>query len=513
MKAPTLQERTSGVLCHVTSLPGPHGSGDVGGEARAFVSFLRAAGQRWWQVLPVGPVGYGDSPYSASSAFAGSPLLIDLDGLGLDVPDAGLPHDYVDYEGTTRFREAHLRRAFEAFKERPATAQHMLAAFEAREAHWLPDYALFEALKRAHGGAAWTTWAPGLRDRDPAALARAREEHAEDVAFATWLQFVFDHQWTSLREAANAEGIGLLGDVPIFVAHDSADVWQHRELFKVDRSGAPEVVAGVPPDYFSKTGQRWGNPLYDWNKLAEDGYGWWVARFAKALARFDAVRLDHFIGFVRAWEVPANEPTALNGTWKPGPGRALFDAVRAKVGALPLVAEDLGAVTPEVTELREALGLPGIRLVQFAFGTDPQAPTFFPHAHPREAVVYTGTHDNDTSVGWFRGGPNDTRTAEEHQSERRAMVAYAGLDLDVEPREPHWHMMRLAESSVANTAIVTVQDLLGLGSEARLNLPGTTGGTNWRWRIPPGSLEPALATRLLEMTRRYGRTKAPVGAP
>ncbi|MBX3209301.1 MAG: 4-alpha-glucanotransferase [Labilithrix sp.] len=505
---PTLRERTSGVLLHLSSLPGPHGIGDLGREARSFADFLARAGQRWWQMLPVGPVGFGDSPYSALSAFAGNPLFVDLDAFGLDVPrEAPSSEDSVDYPAAARLRSRHLRLAFAKLD---AAARRRLEAFREREAGWLDDFALFDALKRAHGGRPWWQWDEGVRHRRPAALARARADLAEDVAFARQAQWAFDEQWTSFRAYCKDRGVGLIGDMPIFVAHDSADVWQHRELFDLDAAGLPNHIAGVPPDYFSATGQRWGNPLYRWGVLAESGYRWWVDRFEAALRRFDAVRLDHFIGFVRYWRIPAHEPTAIGGKWMKGPGRALFDAVAAKVGGrLPLIAEDLGAVTPKVTRLRRALGLPGIRLVQFAFGTDPQGPSFLPHNHDKNAVVYTGTHDNDTSVGWFTdpgGTPTSARTREEADRERHRALVYMGREHG-EAVDVGLEMMRLAMASVARTCIVPMQDVLGLGTEARMNRPGSAEG-NWRWRVRAHALDAVAEERLLGLARTYGRAPA-----
>ncbi len=492
------------MLLHLSSLPGPHGIGDLGLEARSFADFLARAGQRWWQMLPVGPVGYGDSPYSALSAFAGNPLFVDLDAFGIDVARAAFPEDTVDYPAAAALRTRHLRQAFETLD---ASARRRLDEFCERESSWLDDFALFDALKRAHDGRPWWRWDENVRERQPDALERARRELASDIAFAKTAQWAFDEQWTSFRAYCKDRGIGLIGDMPIFVAHDSADVWQHRELFDLDAAGLPNNIAGVPPDYFSATGQRWGNPLYRWRVVAKSGYRWWVDRFKAALRRFDAVRLDHFIGFVRYWRIPAHEPTAMNGTWMKGPGRALFDAVAAEVGSpLPLIAEDLGAVTPKVTRLRRELGLPGIRLVQFAFGTDPQAPAFKPYNHDKNAVVYTGTHDNDTSVGWFTdpgGTPTSSRTRTEAERERHHALTYMGRDHG-EAVDVSLEMMRLAMASVARTCIVPLQDVLGLGTEARMNRPGIAEG-NWQWRVRAHALDDRAEGRLLSLARTYGR--------
>lgn len=501
-----LHVRSCGILLHPTSLPGPNGCGDLGPEARRFVEFLERAGQRWWQMLPVGPVGFGNSPYSALSAFAGNPLLIALEplverGLLDRVGRAALSADRVDYRRTATFREGRLRAAFERFGRAGRAA---FRRFCEAERDWLDDYALYRAIKAAHGERAWIEWDPDLRDRRPAALERAARALRREVEFHRFCQWLFEKQWGELRAFAAAHRVGLIGDLPIFVSHDSADVWAHRELFFLDRSGSPTVVAGVPPDYFSATGQRWGNPLYRWPVLARQGYEWWIRRIRKSLQRFDLLRLDHFIGFVRYWGIPAEEPTAIGGRWVPGPGIRFFRAVQRALGLreLPFIAEDLGAVTPEVTALRDRLGLPGIRILQFAFGDDPQAPTFKPHNYPRNAAVYTGTHDNDTVVGWFtdRGGASSTRTEEQAEAERRFACRYLGSD----GREIHWDMIRAVLASVADLAIVPLQDVLGLGSEARMNLPGTLEG-NWEWRCSRRDLSAAIAARLRQMAQDYDR--------
>jgi 4-alpha-glucanotransferase len=502
-----LHERASGILLHPTSLAGPFGNGDLGAGAREFASFLARAGQRWWQMLPVGPVGYGNSPYSAHSAFAGSPLLIDLEELvvlGLIRSEALTPprlsSAHVDFASASAFREGVLRRAHAALGK--GSLRRALDRFTSREVLWLEDYALFMALKRQNGLQQWTRWPQPLRDRVPGALQQARSELARELDFERFCQFLFARQWTALRTHCRELGVALLGDLPIFVAHDSADVWAHPELFLLDRTGEPTHISGVPPDYFSKTGQRWGNPLYRWKVMARDGYAWWTARMAQMLARFDAVRLDHFIGFVRFWQIAASEPTAIHGAWMKGPGAAFFSALQEQLGPLPLIAEDLGAVTPEVTALREAFGFPGLRILQFAFGTDPQAPTFKPHHYPRRTVVYSGTHDNDTVVGWFNdaGGKGAPRSAAQTERERQTARAYLG-----EGDEPvHWQFIREVQKSVADLAIVPMQDVLGLGSEARMNRPGLAEG-NWSWRLPRGALSATTARRLFNLARTYDR--------
>ncbi len=505
-----LSRRASGVLLHPTSLPGPHGSGDIGACARRFVDFLAEAGQRWWQMLPAAPPGYGNSPYSAQSAFAGNPLLIDLgalarhgliDATALERDAQDLPRERVDFARMQRVRETHLEAAFAASR-REAGPRAGFEAFCERSRGWLDDFALFHALKRAHGDVEWTRWEFEYRTRVPAALERARARFADAIVRVKFEQHLFDEQWRALRAYAHERGVGLIGDVPIFVAHDSADVWRYPELFRLDDNGIPTVIAGVPPDYFSKTGQRWGNPLYRWRRLKRTGYAWWVERMKVTLGRFDAIRLDHFIGFHRYWEIPADEPTAIVGRWMKGPGKDLFRILKAQLGALPLIAEDLGVVTPAVKALRDRFDLPGIRVLQFAFGNDPCAPDFLPHNYPRRCVVYTGTHDNDTTVGWFTepGGERSTRTQAQVEREREAAMRYLGSD----GRQIHWDMIRMALLSVADLAIFPVQDLLGLGTDARMNTPGTSAG-NWEWRVEKDALTHDLAARLRGLTETYGR--------
>ncbi len=460
-------------------------------------------------MLPVGPPGFGESPYSAESSFAGNPMLVSVDDLvtagWLDrasaAPDVPLRRDRMDFPPSEAHRMHRLRAAFSAFSLREGDSSAFLS-FCARNASWLDDFALFRALKREHGGAPWTQWAAELRDREATALAGARLRLERDIAFEKFVQYVFDRQWQALREHAAARNIGLIGDVPIFVAHDSADVWQSPGDFFLDARGEPTVVAGVPPDYFSATGQRWGNPLYRWRRMKQNGYRWWIDRLRATLQRFDAVRLDHFIGFARYWRIPAGEPTAVRGRWIKGPGADFFDALRAALGDLPFIAEDLGVATPAVYALRDRYRFPGIKILQFAFGDDPAAPSFLPHNYPRRAVVYTGTHDNDTTCGWFHaaGGQGSTRTATQAQAERHATLQY----LATEGKEIHWDMIRTALASVARLAIFPMQDLLGLGSESRMNLPGTSAG-NWTWRVEEHALTDALATRLGRLTRTYGR--------
>jgi 4-alpha-glucanotransferase len=505
--------RCSGILLHITSLSGRHGIGDLGQSAHDFVDFLAESGQKVWQVLPLSPTGYGDSPYQCFSAFAGNPLLIDLLQLqqrgwlrSEDLAAApALPDGSVDYGAVIAFKTALLRKAAQNFFiniNADETASNTFRIFCAENAAWLDDYALFMAAKDFHHSAVWTDWDAGLRRRDPGAMAQWRERLSTEVEVHKFAQFEFFRQWQSLKIRCQGHGIRIMGDIPIYVAHDSADVWAHPELFLLDERGRPTVVAGVPPDYFSATGQLWGNPIYRWDVLARSGYRWWIDRFRASLKLFDLVRLDHFRGFEAYWEIPAHAPTAANGKWVKGPGRKLFEVLRNELGELPVVAENLGVITPEVESLRLEFGLPGMSLLQFAFGNDPQGPSFRPHNYERELAAYTGGHDNDTTVGWWTstGTDDSTRTAEDIREEREFTKAYLGFE-----NEPiNWVFIRTILASVAAIAIVPMQDVLGLGSEARMNLPGTTSG-NWRWRFLPGALTAEIGNRLRMLTTVYDR--------
>jgi 4-alpha-glucanotransferase len=497
--------RSSGILLHPTSLASPFGIGDLGPEARRFVDFLASAGQKLWQVLPLGPTGYGESPYQCFSAWAGNPLLISPEGLvergWLDaaaLEDAPrFEEDRVEFERVIPWKTTLLETAARRFS--PGVDY---GAFCESNAHWLDDFALFVALKAAHGQVSWTEWDAAARDRDPEALDRWREKLAEPIATQKFLQFVYYAQWRELREYARTRGVRIMGDLPIYVAHDSADVWTDRRFFQLDTQGNPIAVSGVPPDYFSKTGQLWGNPIYNWEELARDGYRWWLDRFGAAFRMVDMIRLDHFRGFEAYWEVPAGETTAVNGKWVKGPGSALFRAARESLGELPFVAENLGVITPEVEAIREEFGFPGMAVLQFAFGTDPQAPTFRPHNYPRNVVAYTGTHDNDTTVGWWssKAATDSTRSEEDIRREREFTKQY----LNTDGRGIQWAFIRALEASVADTILIPMQDVLGLGTEARMNRPATASG-NWRWRYRPGALEPGLAERLRELAELYER--------
>ncbi len=491
--------RRSGLLLHPTSLPGPHGIGELGREAYAWVDFLEAAGQRLWQVMPLGPTGYGDSPYQCFSAFAGNHYLIDLAELqaagllaGADLAQVrALPEQHVAFGEVIPRKLALLTSAATRFAAAAtATERAAVAEFARRHEAWLADYALFMALKEENGGRAWTEWPGELKRREPAALAAARTRLADAVARHTLWQYWFFSQWQRLRAYANGKDVLVLGDVPIFVALDSADTWSRPELYHLGPDGSPTVVAGVPPDYFSPTGQRWGNPLYDWAAMAQDGHGWWVARVGAALELFDRIRVDHFRGFAAYWEVPATEETAVNGRWVPGPGQALFDALKGALGELPLVAEDLGVITPDVDALREANGLPGMKVLQFAFAGGADDP-YLPHNYEANCVVYTGTHDNDTSAGWYAAAP---------EVERDMVRRYLAKGDD----NIAWELLRLAQASVADTAVAPLQDALGLGSTARMNTPGTAAG-NWSWRFTWTDVPYWLAPQLRELAELYGR--------
>ncbi|HTV01981.1 MAG TPA: 4-alpha-glucanotransferase [Luteitalea sp.] len=505
--------RVSGLLLHPTSLPGACGIGDLGPEAHRFLDFLEAAGQRVWQVLPLGPTGYGDSPYQCFSAMAGNPLLVSPERLVEDgwLDEAALasvralPEGTADFDRLIEPRRALLARAYDRFAAaEPSTAHGTFDAFCQTESWWLDDFSLFMALKDAHDMRAWTTWPAPLRDREGTALTEARQTYARAIATHRFTQWQFFTQWAALRQAAAARGIAVMGDMPIFVAHDSADVWARPDLFDLREDGRPRQVAGVPPDYFSATGQLWGNPLYRWETMAAEGFAWWVARLRMTLALVDRVRLDHFRGFVAYWQVDGDAPTAMHGTWERGPGAALFEALQQAIGPLPIVAENLGFITQDVETLRTTYGLPGMAILQFAFGTDPQAPDFLPHNYSRDRVAYTGTHDNDTFVGWAAGAPGDSTRGPDDVARERA---YAEAYLDSGGEGLHWPAIRAVLASVADTAIVPVQDVLGLGSEARMNVPGQASG-NWRWRLRPGELTAAHAGRLRTLSDLYGRLPA-----
>ena len=498
--AQTLFPRRSGILLHPTSLPGPDGIGDLGAGAHAFVDWLAAHRQSWWQILPLGPTSFGDSPYQTLSAFAGNPLLISLEQVAADgwltADDlAGRPEfpaGRVDYGAAIAWKQGRLQRAWAVFLERARGGQwdDFTSWCEGRK-EWLDDFALFMALKDAHGGKPWTGWPVALVRREPDALAEVAASLAREMDYHRFCQWLFFRQWDALRDHAHARGVRIIGDLPIFVAHDSSDVWAHQELFTLDPDGHPTVVAGVPPDYFSPTGQLWGNPLYDWAEARGTDYAWWRSRLRSALQQADVVRLDHFRGFEAYWEVPADAPTAETGRWVAGPGEDFFTALQRDFSAgLPLIAEDLGVITTAVDALRRRFGLPGMRVLQFAWSGPDNL--FLPHEHEPDAVVYTGTHDNDPVRGWW-----------EHLAtprERELVAEYTASEVT----EPHWTLIRLAMGSVARTCIIPLQDVLGLGREGRMNLPGEGAG-NWNWRLTGDWVARADGERLARLTWLYRR--------
>ncbi len=503
--------RESGILLHLTSLPGRFGIGDLGDEAYRFADFLAAAGQRLWQMLPLGPVGYRSSPYQSLSAFAGNPLLISPSRLferGLlsrrDLEAAPIfPDECVDFEAVSAFKRSLIGHSFDAFeKAADGEVRTSFDSFCAEQASWLDDFGLFMAVKEAHGFMAWNTWEEDIRMRSAQAVTRWTHVLQREIRRHKFEQFLFFDQWSDLKSYCAGKKIRLVGDIPIFVSLDSDSVWVHPEMFWLDRSGVPSVVAGVPPDYFSKTGQLWNNPLYRWDVMAREGYAWWIARFRATLSMVDVVRIDHFRGFDKYWEIPAESETAAGGKWVSGPGADFFECLSTELGAIPIIAEDLGIITPEVVALREKFGFPGMRVLQFAFMSGTSDDVHLPHNYPRNCVVYTGTHDNETVLGWFKGDCDaaTTLSVEDRKRERARALRYIGTD----GQEINWDLIRLASMSVANTAIFPLQDVLGLGNEARMNTPATVSG-NWSWRFTKDAPLEASGNRLGELTALYGR--------
>jgi 4-alpha-glucanotransferase len=496
-----LRTRSSGVLLHLTSLPGGHGCGDMGPEARRFADWLRDAGQSWWQMLPIGPAGAANSPYSSPSSFAGNPFLISLDDLaedGLlqpsDLEGAPAACARVDFDAMKAFKEPRLRKAFASFmKDGPAELWAGFKTFMTTHQDWVEDWSAFCALKRHYHDRPWTRWDPVVRSRQFRQWPRELlKELGEESTYHQFVQYLFARQWKRLRDHAADRGVRLIGDVPIFVAHESSDVWAHQDLFQLDAEGRPTVVAGVPPDYFSEDGQLWGNPHYRWDRMKSHGYDWWIARLRTAAERFDAVRLDHFIGFENYWEIPGDAKTAKTGKWVKGPGADFFAAARRALPQLELIAEDLGSVTPAVTALRDRFDFPGMRVLQFAFGSDQQAESFLPHNYPRRTVAYTGTHDNDTTRGWY-----EQSSTEKERHNARVYLSSDGSAFA-------WDMILAVLKSTADTAVFPAQDLLGLGADSRMNKPGTVE-RNWEWRLE-APLDERLARELRRRTEEAGRT-------
>ncbi|MER3555316.1 MAG: 4-alpha-glucanotransferase [Meiothermus sp.] len=496
-------QRSFGVLLHPTSFPGRWGIGGLGSEARRFLDWLASTGAHWWQVLPLGPTSYGDSPYQSFSAFAGNPYLIDPELLvekgwleGEEPP--AFPRGEVDYGWIYYERWPLLRRAFEGFGARASKAEKgVLQGFIEAEKFWLEDFALFMALKNKFGGKPWNLWTPELRSRDPEALQEARLELEGEIALHKWLQWLFYQEWSQTKAYAESKGIHIIGDMPIFVAFDSSDVWANPQYFYLDPEGNPTVVAGVPPDYFSETGQLWGNPLYRWDVMEREGFEWWISRIQQSLKQCHLVRIDHFRGFEAYWEIPFGRPNAIQGQWVKAPGQKLFEAVRKALGDAPIIAEDLGVITPEVEALRDGFGFPGMKILQFAFSDETNP--FLPHNYPESGnvIVYSGTHDNDTTLGWYRTAP------EEEIQFMRGYLAKQKIRI-LSEYEAAGALIELAFRSPANLAVAPLQDVLGLGTEARMNYPGKLGG-NWAWRYLEDTLSPDLAGSLKALAKANGR--------
>ena len=500
MANPLLLQRRAGVVLHPTSLPGPHGSGDFGPDAWRFVDWLQSAGQTLWQTLPLGPVGPGYSPYMGSSAFAGNPCLVAFEPMvqagwiSADSLQASFDALQVDYHAVTQWRIAKLRQAFAGFGSQASVAQRQaLHDWTQSQQDWLDDYTLFMALDTQFSPVLWSDWPQALARREPQAMAAARLQYADEIGFWGFVQWQFDVQWQALKAYAHQKQVLLVGDLPIFVAHHSADCWARPDLYILDDAGMPAVVAGVPPDFFSTTGQRWGNPLYNWAAMQQDGYQWWIARMRRQLTLADIVRIDHFRGFVDYWEIPAAEPTAIHGCWQPGPGDALFEALAGALGDLPIIAEDLGIITHEVTELRQRVGFPGMKILQFAFSGD-DSHIFLPHNFESNTVVYTGTHDNDTVHGWWANCTPHER-------------GFAGHYLKTDGSDLHWAMLRSAALSPACIALCQLQDVLGLDGSHRMNTPGTMGC--WTWRFSWDWIDPQVAAQLAQITLESDRSATP----
>ncbi len=493
--------RSSGILLHPTSLPGKYGIGTLGEETRRFVDFLEKSNQKLWQIFPLGPTGYGDSPYQCFSAFAGNPYLIDFDNLFYfnllhenDLQGVHLSNneEYIDYGLIYQNKLPLLRKAYGNFKNTKFDdLKSEFETFKNSNTLWLNDYALFISLKNRFGGKSWSEWPEDIKNREQSSIDKYTIELSEDIEYQKFVQFIFFRQWNEIKSYANSKGIKLVGDIPIFVAFDSADAWANPDIFLFDENRKPVKVAGVPPDYFSTTGQLWGNPLYNWNVLKNQGYKWWIDRVKFNLNTCDIIRIDHFRGFESYWAIPAHEDTAINGTWEKGPGMDLFNAIKNALGSLPIIAEDLGNLTPEVIKLREDSTFPGMKILQFAFDSGEEN-DYLPHTYNNNSVVYTGTHDNDTIVGWYTKASDDDK-----------LWVKDYLDI-TDDSQIHWNFIKSAWGSVANIAIAPIQDFLGLGSETRLNTPGVAAG-NWQWRLKSNVLNDDLAYKIAYITKMYGR--------
>ncbi len=492
-------ERKSGILLHVTSLPGKYGIGTMGSEARAFVDFLVASGQKLWQILPLGHTGYGDSPYQCFSAFAGNPLLIDLEKLvqeslldRKELPEnEHFPDDQVDYGKVFRYKYALLGKAYDRFLDsKGAKIKQQFETFCTGNKKWLDDYALFMALKDHHEGKPWLEWSDQIKMREADAIKRYEQHLSKEVGFYRFLQFVFYHQWLELKSYANVNKVQIIGDIPLYVALDSADAWANPELFDFDETMTPRTIAGVPPDYFSATGQLWGNPIYDWKYLEQNNFQWWIDRIQANFLLYDILRIDHFRGLAAYWAVPYGEETAINGKWIDAPGHAMLKAVYKELGEKPIIAENLGVITPDVEEMREAFNMPGMKILQFAFDSGEEN-EFIPHTYDKNSVVYTGTHDNNTTLGWYH---------ESSEQDKQNVRDYFCFD----DNDPAWSFIRLAWSTVSNVAIVPMQDILRLGAEARMNFPGKSPGY-WKWRYTKKMITEEHVSELLRITKIYGR--------
>ena len=489
--------RSCGILMHITSLPSPYGIGTFGAEAEAFVDWLKASGQKYWQVLPLGPTGYGDSPYQSFSTFAGNPLLIDLDDLvenGMLTKeqcaeaDYGADPSFVDYEKVTRTKMKLLEEAFTHFEE----DEIAYVSFIKDEAWWLDNYALYMAIKESNGQVSWQNWDNDLKMRKPEALRKAGDELHDRVSFWKFVQYTFYRQWQQLKRYANRNDVKIIGDIPIYVAMDSADVWANKELFLLDREGNPTDVAGVPPDYFSKTGQLWGNPIYNWEKMKEDRYAWWIKRIGKSAEMFDLLRIDHFRAFDTYYAIPYGETTAINGKWLVGPGMDLFNEVKAQLGTANIIAEDLGEIFDSVKELLKASGFPGMRVLQFGFNPKNEDSDHLPHRYPPNCVAYTGTHDNATIMQWLKEADRDSAKMAKRYVKPNFLEKF------------NWAAIRSIYMSSAGLVIVPMQDVLGLGAKARMNIPSTLGG-NWKWRMKKGANSERLGEKLKELAETYFR--------